>query len=71
MTSRVGGWGSVGTVNHTTGNARGEPARFDPAELTRVPVKEASDIVALPGGRLLVVGDTSDKMGLVERRRPD
>lgn len=67
MTSRVGGWGSIGRVTTPAGGASraGEVARFTPAEQVKVPVKEASDVAALPGGRLLIVGDTSDKVGLL------
>jgi uncharacterized protein YjiK len=44
------------------------PARFEPvAKRTDTNVKEASDVVALPGGRFLVVGDTSDKIALIEK----
>jgi len=44
------------------------PARFHPASFTKVEVKEASDVCALPGGAFLVVGDRSDSAGLL---RPD
>ena len=43
-----------------------EPARFEPAERISTGIKEGSDVVALPGGRFLIVGDTSDKVGLLE-----
>lgn len=38
---------------------------FKPAGKLDTGVKEASDVVALPGGRFLVVGDTSDKVGVI------
>ena len=38
---------------------------FKPAGRLDTGVKEASDVVALPGGRFLVVGDTSDKVGVI------
>ncbi|MBM4378725.1 MAG: SdiA-regulated domain-containing protein [Deltaproteobacteria bacterium] len=44
------------------------PARFRPAAFTKVEVKEASDVCALPGGAFLVVGDRSDSAALL---RPD
>ncbi len=44
--------------------ARG--AQFEAAGRLKSGIKEASDVVALPGGRLLVVGDTSDKVGLID-----
>ena len=44
------------------------PAQFRSATSTRVDVKEASDVCALPGGAFLVVGDLSDSAGLL---RPD
>jgi SdiA-regulated len=43
-----------------------KPARFDVAERIKTKVAEASDVVALPGGRFLVVGDTSDKVSVLE-----
>lgn len=53
----------------STASSRAEPpARFRPATSTRVDVKEASDVCALPGGAFLVVGDLSDSAGLL---RPD
>lgn len=44
----------------------GEPARFEPAERIKTGIKEASDVVALPGGRFLIVGDTSSKVGVID-----
>jgi uncharacterized protein YjiK len=41
-------------------------ARFETAGRIKTHVKEASDVVALPDGRLLTVGDMSDKVILVD-----
>lgn len=43
------------------------PAQFKPAGRVEVPVKEASDVVGLPDGSMLVVGDRSDKLAIVRR----
>ncbi|MEN9797628.1 MAG: hypothetical protein RL653_1324 [Pseudomonadota bacterium] len=56
-----------GVSSSPSTRARG-PAQFRPASSTRVDVKEASDVCALPGGAFLVVGDLSDSAGLL---RPD
>ena len=55
------------TVSPSGPGSRG-PAQFRPASATKVDVKEASDVCALPGGAFLVVGDLSDSAGLL---RPD
>lgn len=43
-------------------------ARFEPAQHINTSAREASDVVALPDGRLLVVSDKSDKIYLVDSR---
>ncbi len=65
MASRIsGGW--IHGVTPRRADADGaRPARFDVAERTQTDVKEASDVVALPGGRFLVVGDRSRKVAVV------
>jgi uncharacterized protein YjiK len=51
----------------TPGGSSGtKPARFEGAERTKTKVSEASDVVALPGGRFLVVGDTSATVSVLE-----
>jgi uncharacterized protein YjiK len=42
------------------------PAEFKLGGSTKVGVKEASDVVALPGGKFLVVGDRSDSAAIVD-----
>ncbi len=44
--------------------ARGA-VRFEVAETVKHPVKEASDVVSLPGGRFLIVSDVSRRVGVV------
>jgi uncharacterized protein YjiK len=62
MTSRISGWKPLTT-------RRGAPeraaARFTPKGTQHTGMSEASDVVALPGGRFLVVGDRTDKAVLV------
>lgn len=41
------------------------PAQFEAKGSLKTGVKEASDVVALPGGRFLVAGDVSAKLGIV------
>lgn len=65
MVARIGGGWNIGSVAKTQ-TPGAKAARFDVAERTKTDIKEASDVVALPGGRFLVVGDTSDKVGLME-----
>ncbi len=65
MTARIGGGWNIGAVAKGT-TAGTQSARFEVAERTKTNVKEASDVVALPGGRFLVAGDTSDKIGLMD-----
>jgi len=56
----------VGGTSVASSGGGAKPARFEVAERTKTDVKEASDVVALPGGRFLVVGDTSDKVGVLD-----
>lgn len=63
MSPRVDGTTSALASRRSTG-----PAQFRPTTRLPVPVKEPSDVVALPGGAMLVVSDLSDKIALV---RPD
>ncbi|MDP3504162.1 MAG: SdiA-regulated domain-containing protein [Myxococcales bacterium] len=67
MTNRIAGWniGAAANRGGTRNLARGA-AKFEVAEKTKYPVKEASDVVALPGGRFVIVGDRSDKMVVVD-----
>jgi uncharacterized protein YjiK len=62
-------------LGEATVNLKGRPggtnvaARFSAADRINTSAKEASDVTALPDGRLLVVGDTSDKIRLIDVRR--
>src|SRR3954469_7280710 len=63
MVTRVGnGISTVGGRNPATQSGA---AKFEATQQVRYAVKEASDVVSLPGGRFLIVGDTSDKVGIV------
>ncbi len=56
-----------------TASATPRAPRFTLAQKIVTGVKEASDVVALPGGALLVVGDTSHSVGVIAAdgsRRP-
>lgn len=67
MTNRIAGW-NIGAATNRGGTrnlARGA-AKFEVAEKTKYPVKEASDVVALPGGKFLVVGDRADKVAIID-----
>lgn len=66
MSGRIGGGWKVGGVSNQ-GSSRLDKgaAKFETAEKTSYPLKEASDVVALPGGKFLIVGDTADKVGLI------
>jgi uncharacterized protein YjiK len=58
------GW--IAPLTGSTSSSRGlTVAQFTPAQRFDTGVKEASDVVALPGGAMLVVSDTSDKVGLI------
>jgi uncharacterized protein YjiK len=67
MVSRIGsGWSAQG-VSAPRSGARAQATRFEPKGRLDTGVKEASDVVALPGGRFLVAGDTADALRLVEK----
>ena len=64
MPSRIsGGW--IRSTPRSRDNDGAKPASFENARRIKTGVKEASDVVALPGGSLLVVSDTSDKVTIV------
>lgn len=64
MVSRVSGWSPVSASSrHQSPEAAA--ARFELSGRFKSDMKEASDVVALPGGRFLVVGDRRDKVSLV------
>jgi len=67
VTNRIAGW-NIAAARSRKGpsTVAGGAARFEVGERTRHPVKEASDVVALPGGRFLIVSDRSDKVGVVQ-----
>ncbi len=66
MSGRIGGGWNVGAVSRRQSNdVEKGAAKFEVAERTRYPVKEGSDVVCLPGGRFLIVGDTADKVGVI------
>ena len=67
MPGPIAGGRSVNTVSGGGGSRNVGPAKFNAAGSVKCDMKEASDVVALPDGRLLVVGDTSDKIGLVDK----
>ena len=69
MSGRIGGGWNIGAVTNNRDSARLEKgaAKFEIAEKTKYPVKEASDVVSLPGGKFLIVGDTADKVGVVDK----
>ncbi len=57
-----GAWGRTTTPAPRTESG---PAKFESAGKLKVGAKEASDVVALPGGRFLVVSDTSKNVTVV------
>lgn len=65
MPNRVGSWGPT-AAPQGRGPSTGRPAEFEPGKTVKLDIKEASDVVALPGGRFAVVGDRSDAVRLVE-----
>ena len=67
MTNRIAGW-NIGAATNRGGsrNLAARAAKFEVAEKTKYPMKEASDVVALPGGKFLIVGDRSDKVAVVD-----
>ncbi len=67
MVSRIGsGWGAAGVTAPRAGQ-KASAARFVPKGRIDTGAKEASDVVALPGGRFLVAGDTSGALRIVEK----
>jgi uncharacterized protein YjiK len=61
----------IGETRFNTAGARqgdGAPARFESASRINTSVKEASDVVALPGGLLGVVSDTKDSLYVIDKR---
>ena len=64
MTTRVGGGTAVAAS--TGRRPASEPAHFETGKTLPVPIKEASDVVALPGDRFLVASDTADNLALVD-----
>lgn len=68
MTNRVGGGWNVGGVKNSGGGTKLDKgaAKFEVADKTKTSMKEASDVVALPGGKFLLVGDTADKVMVVD-----
>lgn len=62
MTSRISGWSPVATKSVAPEKAA---ARFSLQGTLHTKMPEASDVVALPGGRFLVVGDRRDAAVLV------
>ncbi len=59
---RVQSWGSTTPLRSTTETG---PARFEPGAKLKTGVKEASDVVGLPNGSFVVVGDRSDRITVV------
>lgn len=67
MTNRIAGWNIGAATNRgSTRNLARGAAKFEVAEKTKYPVKEASDVVALPGGKFLIVGDRADKVAIID-----
>ena len=58
----AGSWGS----STVTPKNNSKPVNFEPKGKTKFDIKEASDVCALPGGRMVIVGDTSDKIGVID-----
>jgi uncharacterized protein YjiK len=69
MSGRIGGGWNVGGVKNNRSNNAAEKgaAKFEKSEKTKFAVKEASDVVSLPGGKFLIVGDTADKVAIVDQ----
>ena len=63
MPNRVGP-SSVNWLSHKP--TESGPARFESKGKLKLKVDEASDVVALPGGRFAIVGDRSDAVHLTE-----
>lgn len=54
-------------VDTRKGTRSDAAARFEPSARIKTGAKEASDVVALPNGAFLVVGDRSDRITIVDR----
>jgi uncharacterized protein YjiK len=61
---RIQGWGAVSRRPTPSTSA----ARFELASTLKTKVKEASDVVALPGGAFAIVGDRSDRLTVIDAR---
>ena len=59
---RISGWNVARSPRAAPETAA---ARFEVAGVLKTGMAEASDVVALPGGRFMVVGDKSDKVTIV------
>lgn len=59
---RVQSWAGATPLRRSTETG---PARFEPGGKFKTGVKEASDVVGLPNGAFVVVGDRSDRITLV------
>lgn len=59
---RISGWNVARSPRPAPETAA---ARFEVAGVLKTGMAEASDVVALPGGRFMVVGDKSDKVTIV------
>ena len=67
MSGRItGGWNIGAVKNHGRSGVEKGAAKFEVSEKTKYPVKEASDVVALPGGKFLIVGDAADKVAVID-----
>ena len=64
MTTRVGG----ATARAANAGRMAAVARFEPGGKVETGVEEASDVVALSGGRFAVVSDTSRKLSIADGR---
>lgn len=56
------------TTTSTRRTPQAGPARFEPGAKLKTGVKEASDVIALPGGSFAVVSDKSDRLALIDAR---
>ncbi len=66
MSGRIEGWKIGGVSNNRSSQLEKGAAKFGAAERTKYPVKEASDVVSLPGGKFLVVGDTANEVAVID-----
>lgn len=63
---KIQGWGSI--ANGARRLPETGAARFELTGKVKTPAKEASDVVALPGGAFAIVGDRSDRLTLVDAK---